>query len=118
MECVKVDLNKIFEKGQVYVVFSCVIMQEGLQVFNFNKIKVMVYLCVINFYNSLYGVDVVVKKKMGMLDDFVYQKLVVVVLVKLVLVKFVVVLVVIIQWWVFVYDDLDVDEEEVMVFFG
>ena len=57
LECVKVDLGKIFEKGQAYVALSRATTQEGLQVLGFNPKKVMAHDKVRAFYDSLYNVD-------------------------------------------------------------
>ncbi|KAK4661660.1 DNA helicase [Podospora pseudopauciseta] len=113
MERVKVDLNKIFEKGQAYVALSRATTQEGLQVLNFNKTKVMAHPRVINFYNSLYGADVAVKKKTGTLDDFAYQKPAVAAPAKPAAAPAATT-----QRRAPVYDDFDADEEEAMASFG
>jgi ATP-dependent DNA helicase PIF1 len=57
LERVKIDLKKIFEKGQAYVALSRATSQEGLQVLNFDKSKVMAHPRVAQFYNSLYSVN-------------------------------------------------------------
>ena len=57
LERVKIDLKKIFEKGQAYVALSRATSQEGLQVLNFDKSKVMAHPRVVQFYNSLYSVN-------------------------------------------------------------
>lgn len=57
LERVKVDLGKIFEKGQAYVALSRATCQEGLQVTNFNPKKVMAHEKVRAFYDSLYNVE-------------------------------------------------------------
>lgn len=62
LERVKVDLGKVFEKGQAYVALSRATCQEGLQVLRFEKNKVMAHPTVIKFYSELYGVDEVAKK--------------------------------------------------------
>ena len=56
LERVKVDLGKIFEKGQAYVALSRATCQEGLQVLRFDPKKVMAHDKVKNFYRGLYGV--------------------------------------------------------------
>ncbi|RPA98111.1 hypothetical protein L873DRAFT_1569971, partial [Choiromyces venosus 120613-1] len=53
LERVKVDLGKVFEKGQAYVALSRATCQEGLQVLRFDKSKVMAHEKVRAFYNSL-----------------------------------------------------------------
>ncbi|SCU90468.1 LAME_0E08702g1_1 [Lachancea meyersii CBS 8951] len=50
---VKVDLRRIFEKGQAYVALSRATSREGLQVLNFNKSKVQAHESVIEFYRTL-----------------------------------------------------------------
>jgi len=57
LERVKIDLKKIFEKGQAYVALSRATSQEGLEVLNFDKSKVMAHPRVAQFYNSLYSVN-------------------------------------------------------------
>lgn len=54
LDRVKVDLGKAFEKGQTYVALSRATSQEGLQVLNFSRSKVMAHPRVVNFYNNLY----------------------------------------------------------------
>lgn len=63
LERVKVDLGKIFEKGQAYVALSRATCQEGLQILRFDPKKVMAHEKVRNFYNSLYSADEA--KKLG-----------------------------------------------------
>lgn len=58
LERVKVDLGKIFEKGQAYVALSRATCQEGLQILRFDPKKVMAHDKVRGFYNSLYSIDV------------------------------------------------------------
>ena len=57
LERVKVDLGKIFEKGQAYVALSRATCQEGLQISRFDPKKVMAHEKVRLFYDSLYSVD-------------------------------------------------------------
>ena len=57
LERVKVDLGKIFEKGQAYVALSRATRQEGLQVLRFDPKKVMAHDRVRSFYDSLYDVN-------------------------------------------------------------
>lgn len=52
---VKVDLGKVFEKGQAYVALSRARSKEGLQVLRFDERKVMVHPRVLNFYDQLSG---------------------------------------------------------------
>ena len=53
LDRVKVDLGKVFEKGQAYVALSRATSQEGLQVLNFNPKKVMAHDKVRKFYENL-----------------------------------------------------------------
>lgn len=53
LQFVKVDLQKVFEKGQVYVALSRCVDSKGLQVVNFNRHKVSASQEVIRFYESL-----------------------------------------------------------------
>ena len=57
LERVKVDLGKVFEKGQAYVALSRATSQAGLQVTRFDAKKVMAHEKVRSFYDSLYSVD-------------------------------------------------------------
>ena len=57
LDRVKVDLGKIFEKGQAYVALSRATCQEGLQVNRFDPKKVMAHDRVRTFYNGLYAVN-------------------------------------------------------------
>ena len=57
LERVKVDLGKIFEKGQAYVALSRATCQEGLQITRFDPKKVMAHEKVRAFYDSLYSVE-------------------------------------------------------------
>ena len=53
IERIKVDLGKVFEKGQAYVALSRATSQAGLQVLRFDPRKVMVHPKVIDFYKNL-----------------------------------------------------------------
>ena len=53
LQRVKVDLRKVFEKGQLYVAISRCVSSNGLQVLNFDRRKVFVDEEVISFYRSL-----------------------------------------------------------------
>ena len=57
LERVKVDLGKIFEKGQAYVALSRATSQEGLQILRFDPKKVMAHDRVRAFYDSLYSIS-------------------------------------------------------------
>ena len=63
LERVKVDLGKVFEKGQAYVALSRATSQQGLQVLRFEKHKVMAHPRVVQFYNKLYSAETAIKKK-------------------------------------------------------
>lgn len=54
LERVKVDLGKVFEKGQAYVALSRATCREGLQVLRFDPRKVQAHDKVRQFYDSLY----------------------------------------------------------------
>jgi ATP-dependent DNA helicase PIF1 len=57
LDHVKVNLGKIFEKGQAYVALSRATSQQGLQVLNWDPKKVQAHPKVVKFYDSLYAVD-------------------------------------------------------------
>lgn len=57
LDRVKVDLGKIFEKGQAYVALSRATCQEGLQISRFDPKKVMAHDRVRTFYDSLYSIN-------------------------------------------------------------
>jgi len=67
LERVKVDLGKVFEKGQAYVALSRATSQGGLQVLRFEKHKVMAHPRVIQFYDKLYSAEAAVGKKKAVL---------------------------------------------------
>lgn len=58
---VKVDLGRVFEKGQAYVALSRATSQAGLQVSGFDPRKVMVHPKVIDFYANLVNINSVMK---------------------------------------------------------
>jgi len=62
LERVKVDLGKVFEKGQAYVALSRATCREGLQVLRFEKHKVMAHPRVVTFYNKLYSAESAIAK--------------------------------------------------------
>lgn len=62
LERVKVDLRRVFEKGQVYVALSRATCQEGLEVNGFDPKKVMAHPKVCNFYNKLDAAQAVLAK--------------------------------------------------------
>jgi ATP-dependent DNA helicase PIF1 len=61
LERVKIDLKRVFEKGQAYVALSRATSQTGLEVHNFDKNKVMAHPRVAQFYDSLYSVNKALK---------------------------------------------------------
>lgn len=77
LQRVKVDLGRVFEKGQAYVALSRATSQDGLQVTRFEPRKVMVHPKVVDFYNNLVSITQVIKpKKTGSgfengLDEFI-----------------------------------------------
>lgn len=74
LERVKVDLGKVFEKGQAYVALSRAVSKNGLQVLRFEKSKVMAHPRVIQFYNKLYSAESAIKaKKAPGLSGFAYK---------------------------------------------
>lgn len=56
LQRVKVNLGKVFEKGQAYVALSRAVSQEGLQVTGFEPRKVMVHPRVVEFYSNLISI--------------------------------------------------------------
>lgn len=74
LERVKVDLGKVFEKGQAYVALSRATSQQGLQVLRFDKNKVLAHPRVTNFYNKLYSAEIAIKpRKPTTISDFASQ---------------------------------------------
>lgn len=63
LQRVKVDLGKVFEKGQAYVALSRATSKAGLQVLRFDPRKVMVHPKVIDFYQNLVHVSDLIKAK-------------------------------------------------------
>ncbi|OHW93542.1 DNA repair and recombination protein pif1 [Colletotrichum incanum] len=74
LERVKVDLGKVFEKGQAYVALSRATSQQGLQVLRFQKDKVMAHPRVVGFYNKLYSAEQAVAKKPPSMADFLHKE--------------------------------------------
>ena len=72
LQRVKVDLGKVFERGQAYVALSRAVSQEGLQVTRFEPRKVMVHPRVTEFYSNLVSIGEATKPKPPELnpDDF------------------------------------------------
>lgn len=63
LERVKVDLGRVFEKGQAYVALSRATTQQGLQVTRFDAKKVMVHPKVVSFYDNLVSIAHVLGQK-------------------------------------------------------
>jgi ATP-dependent DNA helicase PIF1 len=65
LERVKVDLGKVFEKGQAYVALSRATCTDGLQVLRFDRFKVMAHDKVRAFYDSLLSAREARDRSMG-----------------------------------------------------
>ncbi|KAJ6006053.1 ATP-dependent DNA helicase PIF1 [Penicillium sp. IBT 35674x] len=63
LQRVKVDLGRVFEKGQAYVALSRATSQAGLQVTRFDPRKVMVHHKVVEFYDNLVSISSVLGPK-------------------------------------------------------
>ncbi|OQU97533.1 hypothetical protein CLAIMM_03455 [Cladophialophora immunda] len=81
---VKVDLGKVFEKGQAYVALSRARTKEGLQVLRFDERKVMVHQKVLHFYSKLSSHETLGKKEVkkevteekdDFGDDFTFEEM-------------------------------------------
>lgn len=59
---VKVDLRRIFEKGQAYVALSRAVSRDGLQVLNFDKSRIQAHEKVLDFYATLSSSEEALKK--------------------------------------------------------
>ena len=71
LQRVKVDLGRVFEKGQAYVALSRATSAAGLQVTRFEPRKVMVHPRVVEFYSNMVSISQVVKpKNSGAPDEF------------------------------------------------
>ncbi|RBR09823.1 uncharacterized protein FIESC28_09702 [Fusarium coffeatum] len=76
LERVKVNLGRVFEKGQAYVALSRATTQDGLQVLGFQKSKVMAHPRVIDFYNKLYSAEEALgKPKAQSITNFVSNRI-------------------------------------------
>ncbi|KAF4462364.1 DNA repair and recombination pif1 mitochondrial [Fusarium albosuccineum] len=75
LERVKVNLGRVFEKGQAYVALSRATTQDGLQVLGFEKSKVMAHPRVITFYNQLYSAEDAIGRKPQSITDFVANRI-------------------------------------------
>lgn len=63
---VRVNLRKVFEKGQVYVAISRAVSREGLQVLYFDPYKVLAHEKVIAFYKELQSIEDINQVSAGM----------------------------------------------------
>ena len=70
---VKVDLGRVFEKGQAYVALSRATSQAGLQVMRFDQRKVMVHPKVIQFYGKLASAESLGSKGSKKIAQFAYK---------------------------------------------
>jgi ATP-dependent DNA helicase PIF1 len=68
LDRVKVDLGKVFEKGQAYVALSRATCMEGLQVLRFDPSKVNAHERVRTFYSNLSRAEDASKKKVKLSD--------------------------------------------------
>ncbi|KTW27996.1 hypothetical protein T552_01860 [Pneumocystis carinii B80] len=73
LERVKVDLGRVFEKGQAYVALSRATSQKGLQVLHFEARKVMAHPKVSLFYKSLVNTGDL-KRKTNISSNFNKEK--------------------------------------------
>ena len=71
---VKVDLGRVFERGQAYVALSRATNQAGLQVLRFDQRKVMVHPKVIQFYGKLASADSLASKASKKIQQFAYTE--------------------------------------------
>ena len=74
LERVKVNLGRVFEKGQAYVALSRATCQDGLEVYGFDKWKVMAHPRVIAFYNKLYSAEEANGARPVSVTDFVANR--------------------------------------------
>ncbi|GFF45868.1 DNA repair and recombination protein pif1, mitochondrial [Aspergillus udagawae] len=65
LQRVKVDLGRVFEKGQAYVALSRATSKTGLQVTRFDARKVMVHPKVTEFYSNLVSISDVLAPKIS-----------------------------------------------------
>lgn len=67
---VKVDLRKVFERGQAYVALSRAVSRRGLQILNFRTERVMVHEKVNRFYETLLTAEEIQQKgRQGKIDE-------------------------------------------------
>ncbi|OLL25652.1 Glycogen phosphorylase, partial [Neolecta irregularis DAH-3] len=69
LERVKVDLGRVFEKGQAYVALSRAVSRDGLQILRFEPSKVMAHPKVRTFYQSLSNVQLSRRSEMDILNE-------------------------------------------------
>jgi ATP-dependent DNA helicase PIF1 len=74
LQRVRVDLGRVFEKGQAYVALSRATSQHGLQVLRFDKQKVMAHARVVAFYGGLYSADQAAVRKQPTLDSMLQAR--------------------------------------------
>ncbi|KAH3682032.1 hypothetical protein WICPIJ_006997 [Wickerhamomyces pijperi] len=68
MPRVKVNLRRVFEKGQVYVAISRAVSRDGLQVLNFDPYKVLAHEKVTEFYKALSSIDQINKDHIAAME--------------------------------------------------
>lgn len=59
---VKVDLRRVFERGQAYVALSRAVSRDGLQVLNFDKTRIGAHQKVIDFYSTLSSAEQAIRE--------------------------------------------------------
>ena len=74
MDRLKVNLAKVFEKGQAYVAISRATCTEGLQILNFDPRRVMVHPKVMKFYERLYTVDQAMNQQAQQQDEYGFEE--------------------------------------------
>lgn len=74
LERVKVDLGRVFEKGQAYVALSRAVSMQGLQILNFNPSKVVAHERVRTFYNGLSRAEELIKENGAKVKSTVDKK--------------------------------------------
>lgn len=70
---VKVDLKRVFEKGQAYVALSRAVSRDGLQVLNFNRARVNAHAEVIKFYKTLVSAENAMKAANKVRSESMYK---------------------------------------------
>lgn len=69
LQRVRVNLSRIFEKGQAYVALSRATSMDTLQVLNFDQTKVMAHERVLNWMNRIEGHNGPAQMQVGLYDD-------------------------------------------------